>query len=104
MWEHFESFQDLITIEDNPRNFFAIIGIYKLSNYKILNFFYYVFFDFLVLTSLIINQFILIRKGLWYMTELDYETIQEANDRIIKYNKGKKRPNQSFFKLIQKKF
>ena len=60
VWEHFERFQDLITIEDNPRNFFAIIGIYKLSNYKILNFFYYVFFDFFVLTSLIINQFILI--------------------------------------------
>ena len=90
VWERFKKFQDLITIENNPRNFFAIIGIYKLSNYKLLDFFYYVLFDFLVLTSLIINQFILIRKGLWYMTELDYESIPEANDRIIKYNKGKR--------------
>ena len=90
VWINFEDFQKMIDIENNPTSFFAIIGIYKLSNYKFLEFFYYVIFDFLVLTSLIINQFILIRKGLWYMTEIDYETIEEANDRIIRYNSGKR--------------
>ena len=90
VWNNFESFQEIIDIQNNPTSFFAVIGIYKLSNYAFLDFFYYVIFDFLVLTSLIINQFILIRKGLWYMTEIDYETIEEANDRIIKYNRGKR--------------
>ena len=90
IWNYFENFQKKIDIENNPISFFAIIGIYKLTNYKFFDFFYYVIFDFLVLTSLIVNQFILIRKGLWYMTEIDYENIEESNDRIIRYNTGKK--------------
>ena len=90
VWNNFKNFQDIIDVHNNPTSFFAIIGIYKLSNYKFFEFFYYVIFDFLLLTSLIINQFILIRKGLWYMTEIDYETIEEANDRIIRYNSGKR--------------
>ena len=90
IWNNFEKFQEMIDINNNPTSFFAIIGIYKLNNYKFFDFFYYVIFDFLVLTALIINQFILIRKGLWYMTEIDYETIEEANDRIIRYNTGKR--------------
>ena len=90
IWNYFENFQKIIDIENNPISFFAIIGIYKLNNYKFLDFFYYVIFDFLLLTSLIVNQFILIRKGLWYMTEIDYENIEESNDRIIRYNRGKK--------------
>ena len=90
IWNYFENFQKIIDIENNPLSFFAIIGIYKLTNYRFFDFFYYVIFDFLVLTSLIVNQFILIRKGLWYMTEIDYENIEESNDRIIRYNTGKK--------------
>ena len=89
VWNDFEEFQDLIDIEKNPLGFFAILGIYKLGSYEFLNFFYYVIFDFLILIALIMNQFILIRKGLWYMTEIDYESIAESNDRIIKYNTGK---------------
>ena len=94
LWNNFEEFQDVIDIEKKPLGFFAIIGIYKLGSYEFLNFFYYVFFDFLILIALIMNQFILIRKGLWYMTETDYETIAESNDRIIKYNMGKKNNNR----------
>ena len=90
VWNSLESFQHSIIKENNPLGFFAIIGIYKLGNYKFLDFFFYVFFDFLILIVLIINQFILIRKGLWYMIEIDYESIEQANDRIIKYNTGKK--------------
>ena len=90
VWNNFENFQEMIDINNNPTSLFAIMGIYKLSDYYFFDFFYYVIFDFLVLTSLIINQFILIRKGLWYMTEIDYETIEEANDRIIRYNRGKR--------------
>ena len=90
IWNNFENFQQIIDIKNNPTSFFAIIGIYKLNNYEFLDFFYYVIFDFLVLTSLIVNQFILIRKGLWYMTEINYETIEESNDRIIRFNTGKK--------------
>ena len=86
VWNNFEEFQDVINIEKNPLGFFAIMGIYKLGNYEFVSFFYYVIFDFLILIALIMNQFILIRKGLWYMTEIDYENITEANDRIIKYN------------------
>jgi hypothetical protein len=40
--------------------------------------------------TITINQFILIRKGLWYLCEADYESIEESNDRIIKYNSKKK--------------
>ena len=90
VWDNFTDFQNIIIIDKKSTNFFAIIGIYKLNNYQFFDFFYYVIFDFFVLTSLIVNQFILIRKGLWYMTEIDYESIEEANDRIIKYNKGKR--------------
>ena len=74
----------------NKNKISTLIGIYKLNTYYFTDFFGFVIFDFLVLTSLIVNQFILLRKGLWYMTEIDYESIEEANDRIIKYNKGKK--------------
>ena len=90
VWNNLEKFQNLINIENNPIGFFAIMGIYKLGSYEFVNFFYYVIFDFLILIVLIMNQFILIRKGLWYMTESDYETITDANDRIIKHNMGKK--------------
>ena len=89
VWNNLEVFQDLIDIQKNPIGIFAIIGIYKLGTYKFINFFYYVIFDFLILIALIMNQFILIRKGLWYMTEIDYESIADSNDRIIRYNNGK---------------
>ena len=90
VWNNVEQFQNTINIENNPIGFFAIFGIYKLGSYKLVNFFYYVIFDFLILIALIMNQFILIRKGLWYMTESDYETITDANNRIIKFNMSKK--------------
>ena len=90
VWNNVEKFQNVINIKNNPLGFFAIFGIYKLGEYKLVNFFYYVIFDFLILIALIMNQFILIRKGLWYMTESDYETITDANDRIIKFNRSKK--------------
>ena len=87
VWNDIDEFQNLIDIQKNPIGIFAILGIYKIGSYKFVDFFYYVIFDFLILIALIMNQFILIRKGLWYMTEIDYETITEANDRIIKYKK-----------------
>ena len=93
VWNNFEEFQDLINIEKKPLGIFAILGIYKLGSYEFLTFFRYVFFDFLILIALIMNQFILIRKGLWYMIEIDYESIAESNDRIIKYSTSKKFEN-----------
>ena len=65
------------------------LGFKKIDRANISQFLSYIFLDFLVLIVIIINQFILIRKGLWYMTESDYETIEESNDRIIKYNSQK---------------
>ena len=67
-------------------NFIINIGFKKIDKEHISNFLSYIILDFFVLIIIIINQFILIRKGLWYMTESDYETIEESNDRIIKYN------------------
>ena len=66
------------------------LGLEKIDNNDFFSFFKYIFPDFLVLMVIIINQFILIRKGLWYSTESDYETIEESNDRIIKFNSKKK--------------
>ena len=70
-------------------NFVINLGFKKIDKEQISNFLSYIFLDFLVLILIIINQFILIRRGLWYMTESDYETIEESNDRIIKYNSTK---------------
>ena len=70
-------------------NLIINIGFKKIEKERISNFLSYILPDFLVLILIIINQFILIRKGLWYMTETDYETIEESNDRIIKYNSKK---------------
>ena len=66
------------------------LGLEKVDNNDFERFFKYIFPDFLALMAIIINQFILIRKGLWYSTESDYETIEESNDRIIKFNSKKK--------------
>ena len=70
-------------------NLIINIGFKKIDKDYISKFLSYIILDFLVLIMIIINQFILIRKGLWYMTETDYETIQESNDRIMKYNSNK---------------
>ena len=70
-------------------NLIINIGFKKIDLDHISKFLAYIILDFLVLIIIIINQFILIRKGLWYMTETDYETIQESNDRIMKYNSNK---------------
>ena len=70
-------------------NLIINLGFKKIEKEQISSFLSYIILDFLVLILIIINQFILIRKGLWYMTESDYETIEESNDRIIKYNSNK---------------
>ena len=77
-------------------NFIVNLGFKKIEKDNIANFISYIILDFLVLIVIIINQFILIRKGLWYMTESDYETIEETNDRIIKYNSKKKKDEIGF--------
>ena len=70
-------------------NLIINIGFKKIEKEHISQFLSYIILDFLVLIIIIINQFILIRKGLWYKTETDYESIQESNDRIMKYNSNK---------------
>ena len=72
------------------------LGFKKIDKDHISDFLSYIILDFLVLIIIIINQFILIRKGLWYMTESDYETIEESNDRIIKYNSHKTKEEIGF--------
>ena len=59
-------------------NLIINLGFKKIDKEQISNFLSYIFLDFLVLILIIINQFILIRRGLWYMTESDYETIEES--------------------------
>ena len=89
IWEKIESLKGIL--EDiNNDNLIFNLGLKKIDNSNFLNFFIYVFPDFLVLMVIIMNQFILIRKGLWYSCETDYETIEESNDRIIKFNSKKK--------------
>ena len=83
-------------------NFIINIGLKKIGKEHISDFLSYIIFDFLVLILIIINQFILIRKGLWYMTETDYETIEESNDRIIKFN-SKKVKEEIGFNIDNKK-
>ena len=91
VWEMWSFFQDKIFIylDEESSSFKYFIGLKKIKSYTFFVFIKYVNLDFIVLISLISNQFILIRKGLWYMTETDYESIQESNERIIKYNSQK---------------
>ena len=89
IWEKIEGFKDFIKDIKND-NLLINLGLKKIENTHFLDFLLYVFPDFSVLITIIINQFILIRKGLWYSCEADYESIEESNDRIIKYNSKKK--------------
>ena len=67
-------------------NMYKRIGLLKISDENFFyDFFFYVIFDFILLCIFLINQFMLIRKGLWYLTEGDYENIFQANDRIENY-------------------
>ena len=89
IWEKIEGFK--VFIEDIKNdNIIINLGFKKIENTHFLDFLLYVFPDFSVLMTITINQFILIRKGLWYSCETDYESIEESNDRIIKYNSKKK--------------
>ena len=89
IWEKIDGLKGILEDIKNDNLIFNL-GFKKIDNSNILNFLIYVFPDFLVLMIIIMNQFILIRKGLWYSSETDYETIEESNDRIIKFNSKKK--------------
>ena len=89
VWEKIEGFKDILEDIKNDNLIFNL-GLKKVDNTNFGNFLIYIFPDFSVLMIIIINQFILIRKGLWYSCETDYETIEESNDRIIKFNSKKK--------------
>ena len=89
IWEKIDGFK--VFLEDIKNdNLIINLGLKKIESTHFLDFLLYVFPDFWVLMTITINQFILIRKGLWYSCEADYETIEESNDRIIKYNSKKK--------------
>ena len=83
IWEHISIFKSLY--ENSYTSWSFRIGIKKCSDDS-LEFFGYIIYDFILLSLLLTNQFMLIRKGLWGMTEIDYETIEEANDRILRFN------------------
>ena len=73
-------------IFDKTNIMYKRIGLLKISDENFFyDFFFYIIFDFILLCIFLINQFMLIRKGLWYLTEGDYENIFQANDRIEKY-------------------
>ena len=78
-----------VYLDESNENFISFLGLKKISNHDFLLFMIYIIPDFFVLLLLIINQAILIRKGLWYIIETDYEKIKEANERIIFYNSKK---------------
>jgi hypothetical protein len=79
----------IVFFDESNEKYISYLGIKKIANHDFYLFLSYIIPDFVVLLLLIINQAILIRKGLWYIIETDYETIEEANDRIIIYNSKK---------------
>ena len=89
IWEMIE--EDFISYFDESNdNYISSLGLKKIANHDFLSFMGYIIPDFIVLLLLIINQIILIRKGLWYIMETDYESIEKANYRIIKFNSKEK--------------
>ena len=84
---------------ENKDSILSRFGFKRYKENEFMRLFKYLIFDFLVLTVLLINQFLLIKKGLWYEIENDYETIEEANKRIQFY-KSKKAKEK--FRLIPK--
>ena len=90
MWEMFDFTKNaIIYFDELNEKYISYLGLKKISNHDFLLFMAYTIPDFFVLLLLIINQSLLIRKGLWYIMETDYEKIEEANDRIIFYNSQK---------------
>ena len=90
IWEMIDYTKNFILyFDESNEKFISSIGLKKIFNHDFLIFMGYIIPDFIVLLLLIINQVILIRKGLWYIMETEYETIEEANDRIIKFNSQK---------------
>ena len=90
MWEMLKYTKTVIGFfDESNEKYISYLGIKKIANHDFYLFISYIILDFIVLLLLIINQAILIRKGLWYIIETDYETIEEANDRIIIYNSKK---------------
>ena len=78
---------------ENKNSFFSRLGIKRFKENQQLSLIYYLMYDFFILGALLINQFLLIKKGLWYKNETVYETIEEANKRI-QYFKSKKQINE----------
>ena len=64
-------------------NSFLRLQIKRFKEDEYFEFIYYLIFDFLLFGILLMNQFILIKKGLYI--DNNYETIEEANKRIIYY-------------------
>ena len=92
--------------------------ITKLTNYKIglkiyessfsPEFFLYIFCDALVLVFLLINDYLLVSRGIWLKREQEIETIYQANKRIAEaqeiLKKGKidiKKFNNKFLEKIE---
>ena len=82
IWEQFDTFSGLF---ESKNEYIKRIGIKQFTALNSNEFVVYVFYDFLLLCTLLTNQFMLIRKGLWNETEIEYETIEEANTRINKF-------------------
>ena len=84
---HIKSFRERETFND---------FVTKLYNYKIgvkiyessfsREFFAYIFYDALVLIFLLINDYLLVARGIWLKREQEIENIYQANERISKSN------------------
>ena len=84
---------------ENKNSFLSRLGIKRFKENQQISLIYYLIYDFFILGSLLINQFLLIKKGLWDKIETFYETIEEANSRI-QFFKSEKVINE--FKLKTK--
>ena len=90
LWELGElSSKIYIYFDESSEDYISYLGLKKIPDHDFYLFMSYIFPDFFILLLLIINQIILIRKGLWYNSESGYENIEEANNRIIIYNSEK---------------
>ncbi len=90
----------------------------KIYNYKIgmklhessfsHEFFMDIFYDALILIFLLINDYLLVSRGVWSKREQEIESIYQANERIIKKNiiknkEGKDNSNTKSQKELNKK-
>ena len=98
-----KSFNDFITILDNYK---IGLKIYE-SNFSS-EFLIYILLDALVLIFLLINDYLLISRGIWLKREQEIETIYEANERIattnLKEHEGKNNLDSEDIKAFNNKY